>query len=274
MTDTNLAVLELEPKPPRGQDQTWLRELEHEVESHPGPNHLLLCRLATTPFSKRDYLTFGLQHHALVGFFTRYMELLLLRAPSSAEKLWLAKVLVNEYGEGSDGLDHTTLYRDFLREAGSRDGMEDRAELCPAVWGFVLEHLRICREEPFLVGLGALGPGHEWSIPRMFSHIIPGLRRAGFSEQGILYFTLHTEQDVDHGDWMTEVLAEMVETEDQQAQVRRGALLSLEARHRFFSGVEREIVAWRQPVSRSSEPSPGTLVDLRRVIASTRGAAS
>ncbi len=258
----------------------WLVELEREVESHPAVNHLLLARLATGPYTDGDYRVFGLQHYALVGFFTKYMELLLVRAPSSAEKLWLAKVLVNEYGEGSDGLDHTALYAKYLLDAGADEGELETTPLCAEVWNFVGEHLRICREEPFLVGLGALGPGHEWAIPKMFGHVIPGLRRAGLSEEAILYFTLHTEQDIDHGAWMTEVLAELVTTEEGRAEVRRGALLSLEARYRFWTGVERQIVARRQPVSieavrrglhgpQRESPrvdSPGDLRALRRAI--------
>ncbi len=239
----------LTPQAPPQRKETWLDRLEREVQTHPGVNHLLLSRLATGPYTRRDYRVFGLQHVALVGFFTRYMELLLLRAPSSTEKLWLAKVLVAEYGEGSDGDDHETLYRRFLAAAGAHEAEMDATPLCPEVWAFVREHLRITSQEPFLVGLGALGPGHEWAIPKMFAHIIPGLIRAGFSAEERLYFDLHTEQDIDHGAWMTEVLSLLVTSDEGREQVRRGARLSLEARYRFWTGVEREIVAWRQPVS-------------------------
>lgn len=238
------------PRPaPLLDGQDWLGELRREVESHPGVNHLLLSRLATGPYTRCDYRAFGLQHYALVGQFTRYMELLLLKAPSSEQKLWLAKVLVDEYGEGSDGQDHTTLYRAYLDRVGATDEEIATRELRPETWWFVGEHLRICREEPFLVGLGALGPGHEWAIPKMFSHVIPGLARAGVDVEERLYFDLHTEQDVDHGAWMTEALAKLARTPETRRQVRRGALLSLAARFRFWTGVEREIVRARQPVS-------------------------
>jgi pyrroloquinoline quinone (PQQ) biosynthesis protein C len=244
-TDAPAAAFSLAPD----QRSDWLLALQREVESHPAVNHLLLCRLATGRFTKGDFGSFSVQHHALVGLFTTYMELLLFRAPSPQQKLWLAKVLVDEYGEGSDGEDHATLYRQYLRSLGVPEGSEDRTPLCSEVWQFVGEHLRICREEPFLVGLGALGPGHEWSIPRMFSHIIPGLARAGLSRDERLYFDLHTEQDLEHARWMTEALQELATTPEQQADVRRGALLSLRARYRLWTGIERRIVERRQPFS-------------------------
>src|SRR5579871_3211501 len=142
----------------------FLAALRREVESHTAVNHPLLCRVGQVPFTRQDYKVFGLQHYALVGNFTHYLEQLLLTAPDSQAKQWIAKVLVNEYGEGSDGKDHAELYRGFLACCGARPGEELETALHPAVTGFIEEHERICREEPFLVGLGALGPGHEWSI--------------------------------------------------------------------------------------------------------------
>jgi pyrroloquinoline-quinone synthase len=225
----------------------FLKQLHLEVDQHEGPNHPLLARVAHIPFRKEDYKVFGLQHYALVGHFTRYLEMLLTRSPDSRAKQWIAKVLVNEYGEGSNDLDHAALYRLFLRACGVKDGEELTTDLHPAVTGFIEEHRRICREEPFLVGLGAIGPGHEWSIPRMFQLIVRGLKRAGFTKEEILYFELHMEQDIDHGAWLEEALERYADTAESQAQIRRGAMLSLEARSRFWSGVQEKIVRWRQP---------------------------
>ncbi|HVE81986.1 MAG TPA: iron-containing redox enzyme family protein [Myxococcales bacterium] len=232
----------------------FLSGLRREVESHPGINHALLARVAHVPFTREDYRVFGLQHYALVGSFTRYLELLLPRAPDSEAKSWIAKVLVDEYGEGSGGQDHAELYRGFLKATGAAPGEERATPLHAAVTGFIDEHDRICREEPFLVGLGALGPGHEWSIPRMFPPIVQGLRRARFTEQEIVYFTLHLEQDIDHGAWLEQALERYATTEQAQAQIRRGAELSLQARARFWSGVQEKIVRWRQPKNMHVRP--------------------
>lgn len=225
----------------------FLRQLRGEVDRHAAINHSLLARVAYVPFTREDYRVFGLQHYALVGSFTRYLEILLQRAPDSQAKQWIAKVLVNEYGEGSDGKDHAELYRGFLKACGAADGEERQTPLHPAITGFIDEHDRICHQEPFLVGLGALGPGHEWSIPRMFPPIVRGLRRARFQEPEILYFTLHMEQDIDHGAWLEEALARYADTPKGQQEIHRGAMLSLEARARFWTGVQERIVRWRQP---------------------------
>jgi pyrroloquinoline-quinone synthase len=225
----------------------FLRELRTEVETHPAVNHTFLARVGTSPFSREDYKIFGMQHYPLVGMFTGYMERLLINAPNSTAKCWLAKVLVDEYGEGSDGHDHAEMYRMFLTACGVAPDEENQVPLHSDVVEFIRTHLELCSHRPFLVGLGALGPGHEWAIPRMFIPIISGLRRAKFAEEEIEYFTLHIGQDEDHALWLEEALASMLRNQDEADQVREGALASLEARRKFWEGVQSEVVAWRQP---------------------------
>lgn len=225
----------------------FLKRLRRAVRTHTAVNHPLLTRISHVPFTKEDYLVFGLQHYALVGNFTSYMEWLLLRAPDSDAKQWIAKVLVDEYGERSDDKDHAELYREYLATCGAQPGELYNTRLHANVTGFIAEHYRIAREEPFLVGLGALGPGHEWAIPHMFPHIVRGLRLAGFAESDIFYFTEHLEQDEDHGAWLEEALVDYCGSYENQLKVWRGTMLSLRARQKFWTGVQDKIVRWRQP---------------------------
>ena len=249
----------------------FLRNLREEISTHPGVGHSLLSRMLTDPRSRHDFRVLASQHYPLVGNFTAYMELLLLRAPDSEAKCWLAKVLVDEYGERSEGEDHAWHYRRFMNAAGIQPGTEDTFALHPQVVGFIREHYRICTEEPFLVGLGALGPGHEWSIPAMFTLAVAGLRKAGFDEKDIEYWTMHLEQDQDHGAWLEEALANYCTTPETQAQIRRGALLSLDAREKFWWGVMDKInseltrasLPGVLPASSGSESGQMTLRQLR-----------
>ena len=225
----------------------FLTDLREEIASHTAVNHILLNRLATAPFSRQDYRIFAENHIPLVSIFTTNLEILLLRAPDSESRLWLAKVLVDEYGEGSEGKDHTTLYSSFLTATGGDVDTTTAAPVPEPAYRFIQHHRNLVRTEPFLVGLGAIGPGHEWAIPKMFEAIIPGLRRAGFTEKEIHYFTLHVEQDDDHGNWLEEALATYAHTAQAQAEIRRGALSSLQARGEFWDGVQSAIVRYRQP---------------------------
>lgn len=233
----------------------FLRELRVDCQKHPATNHLFLTRCAVTPYTKQDYGTYAVQHFPLVAVFTRYLENLLLRAPDSDSKQWLAKVLVDEYGEGSDGKDHATLYRGFIRATGALDPLEHPVVLIPEVADFLRTHLGLTARAPFLVGLGAVGPGHEWSIPHMFELAIEGLRLAGFAEDEIMYFTLHVTQDEDHGAWLEEAIARLAVTPDAREQIHRGAMRSLEARYRFWNGIQRTVGRWRSPAAHLHLPN-------------------
>ncbi|MCA9633294.1 MAG: iron-containing redox enzyme family protein [Myxococcales bacterium] len=241
--------------------KAFLKDLRREIESHPAVNHLFLNRLATSPFAKQDYRVFAENHYALVCIFTSYLESLLVRAPDSEAKLWLAKVLVDEYGEGSEGRDHSNLYASFLEATGGDPSAVMSENVRAPAHAFITTHQRLVRERPFLEGLGAVGPGHEWAIPKMFEAVIPGLRRAGFDETEIQYFTLHVEQDDDHGSWLEEALERYASETQAQQEIRRGAIASLEARGRFWEGVQREVIRYRQPrAPRPDGPKPRALL--------------
>jgi pyrroloquinoline quinone (PQQ) biosynthesis protein C len=217
----------------------FLESLRREIAAHPAVHHPFLDRVATSPFSREDYRVFAENHFPLVCAFTSYLERLLVRAPDIGAKLWLAKVLVGEYGEASNGEDHATLYARFLRACGSSIERAGRPRVPAPADRFIAEHRRLVDTEPFLVGLGAVGPGHEWAIPMMFEPFLPGLRRAGFDRQEIGYFTLHLAQDRDRGRWLEEPLARHATSDEARAQIRRGALASLAARDAFWTGVQR-----------------------------------
>src|SRR5262249_36610034 len=128
--------------------------------------------------------------------FITYMEKLLLNAPDSPSKLCIAKILLDEYGEDAKGDDHPALFRKFLHAAGASDAQIMGTPLDREAISLVRKHLALCGQEHFLVGLGAIGPGHELTIPKMFPKLCDGLRLAGFTEQEITFFTLHSDHDV------------------------------------------------------------------------------
>lgn len=248
---TNVTAAPWTPPPAILESRQFLRDLREKIRLHPAVNHIFLNRVATMPFTQEDFKIFGLQHYPLVCCFTHYMENLLINAPNSNAKQWLAKVLIDEYGEGTDGDDHATLYAEYLRSAGATDDDLGGTYLSAGSIDFIRTHIELTTKRPFLVGLGAIGPGHEWAIPQMFDCIVPGLRRAGFDEHDIRYFWVHQEQDDHHGAWLEEALVNFAVTAEARAQIETGAMLSLDARERFWTFVQHEVVRWRQPHSQS-----------------------
>jgi hypothetical protein len=99
-----------------------------------------------------------------------------------------------------------------------------------------------------------------------------GLRKAGFADDDVTYWSMHLDQDVDHGAWLEEALVAFCETPEAREQIRRGALLSLKAREQFWWGVLDKISSERTkamlpgvaPATAGAEATQPTYADLRQ----------
>ena len=94
------------------------------------------------------------------------------------------------------------------------------------------------------MALGAVGPGHELSIPVMFRHLLGGLERHALGEGALDYFRLHIEQDQLHAK-VFNALIERCPGGAGLEKVRQGALFSLKLRSRFWEGCAQAVFGSR-----------------------------
>lgn len=223
----------------------FLRELERQVAAHPAVSHPFLSRFAAASLSREQVLAFGLQHYQLVRVFTTYMTNLVAREPSWAVPL--EGVFRDEYGQHTIFRSHAHLYRDFLRSAGAADADWGRVEWAPETRAFIDAHLALTREGDPLEALGAIGPGHEFSIPLMFTPIVEGLERSGLlAEKDLEYFTAHIVEDEGHALAFNGLIEAGARSAGDLERVRRGTLRSLELRDRLWDGCERLVFGARR----------------------------
>src|SRR4051812_10868493 len=166
-----------------------LSALRGEIERHPAVNHIFLHRCATSPFAREDYRVFGEQHFPLACFFETCLSRVLRRAEGRDARERLSPLV-----EASRAENDRALYERFLRAAKSAVPGEATVEVHRPAYRFIKEIQRIAAKEPLLVALGATAPIAAWAAPRMFASILPGLRRAGFSEEEIRYFARHERE--------------------------------------------------------------------------------
>lgn len=239
-------------------------ELEREVFAHQAIKHPFLQRVASAPFSREAWTAFATQLYPHVHFFIPYMEELLRNTHDCGAKLIVAKILLDEYGEDAAGDTHPELFLRFVRAAGGEAAVDRlfSAPIDPATADMVRTHMRLCQEEPFLVGLGAIGPAHELAITRMFPPLVEGVRLSGFDEREAEFFSLHVDHDHEHSRMLAEAVERLADTEEKKDQVRRGLRASLEKRVALWSAMERRMTA----VEQGSPPPPTseTLPDLIR----------
>ena len=222
----------------------FIKTLNEEVTSHKAVHHSFLETVTSRKFSKDAWAGFGRQLYPHVHFFIPYMEELLLNTLDMNAKLVVAKILLDEYGEDAAGDSHPELFRRFYRacQDSDDDSILLSSPLDEATVDLVKAHMRMCGEEDFLVGLGAIGPAHEFAITYMFPKIVDGLRLTGFTDTEIEFFILHVEHDVEHASMLEDSIAQFATTEKAQAAIRRGAMGSLETRDRLWTAMERRMI--------------------------------
>ncbi|MFQ5949294.1 MAG: iron-containing redox enzyme family protein, partial [Nitrospiria bacterium] len=100
----------------------------------------------------------------------------------------------------------------------------------------------LTREEDFLVGLGAVGPGHEFAIPTMFDYLISGFKKnVRLTDEQYEYFSLHIIEDKEHAVVFNKLIVRHVETKEAQERLRDGAMRSLSYRKTFWNSLERAV---------------------------------
>jgi pyrroloquinoline-quinone synthase len=220
----------------------YLTTLEEEIATHPAVHHPFLRRFAAGPLTVEQIRAFGLQHYQLVKVFTTYMTNLLPRLPDPDAAQLFRTVFDDEFGQHTIFNSHPAMYRNFLKALRLDDAEWGRVAVLPETAAFIEFHLELTRSGHFLSALGAIGPGHEFSIPTMFTYLVEGLRRAGgLSEQEIAYFTLHIIEDKEHAKVFNQLLERYTGTDESRGAIRDGVLRSLTARHRFWDGLQRAV---------------------------------
>ncbi len=214
-------------------------DLEKGILVHPALHHPFLVRFAREPLELAQVRAFGLQHYQLVRVFTTYMTNILARRPDWTESL--RPILDDEFGGHTIFRSHVHLYRKFLLALGLRDEDWGKVPLLPETKAFIDEHLELTRSASPLEALGAIGPGHETSIPVMFPYLLEGLRRRGIADHDLEYFPLHITEDKHHAGVFNALIARSAPAPESFERVRRGAFFSLNLRRRFWDGCERAV---------------------------------
>lgn len=242
----------------------FIRALNDEVRAHPALHHSFLEMVSSRKFSKRTWLAFAQQLYPHVHFFIPYMEEMLLNTFDMNAKLIVAKILLDEYGEDAGGKSHPELFRRFARACGgtAADSSLLHTPLDQVTVDLVETHMKLCRDEPFLVGIGAIGEAHEFAIAYLFPPLVKGLELAGFAREEFEFFALHVEHDVEHSHMLEETMVRLAIDDASRELIRKGTLASLACRAELWTAMQKRMLA-----AESGEEAPTSrrsLVDLTK----------
>jgi pyrroloquinoline quinone (PQQ) biosynthesis protein C len=138
---------------------------------------------------------------------------------------------------------HRSLFKVLLRALGIEDSYDEELIL-PSTRRYVEGLFSVCRDAPYLKGLGVLGPGTESFTAREYSRIANGLAQHEFLEEAdLVFFSTHVGVDDIHSQELLHCVARSVTSAEAREQVRQGARLAIEMELGFWDGLQSEIVA-------------------------------
>lgn len=234
-------LVEKEQKPDETTEDTdFPRLLKNEIYSHKAVNHPFLERFSKGNLSEEQIKTFALHYYQHAKMFSHYIANIIPKIPHEWDRMSMVKNLMDEYGNLDPEKTHPALFRKFLKALGLEKKDWKKFKPIPEVTNFIDRLTMLTRHEPFLIGLGAVGPGVEWVIPTMFKKIVDGLKNSiSIKDDDMEYWTSHIVLDVEHGDEATKVIMNYLHGKDTEDMVRTGAMKSLEARKILWDGFER-----------------------------------
>jgi len=168
-----------------------------------------------------DIRRWALDVYPLIRDFSRLYVCVASKCEAERTLTFLAETIFEETGSGVEAESHPTLFRGFLKALGVseneiRESSETRAgrELCDHSW-------RLVGDGTFLDGLTYLGLGIERPLPTFFQMIARSFQKHyGLEVADVKYFEVHTVADVKHSQLAARIVAELAQSETQQARVR------------------------------------------------------
>jgi len=225
----------------------FVDKLQEDCLKHKALNHSYLKRFDNRELNKDHIKLFAEQYYCFSRHFSRYLAALVAITPDEGARAPLIKNLGEEYGARQEEnrdmdpeLTHPAIFRAFLRSVGIDTSPEalNAIKPLPETKLFVDKYLNI-RYLNYIEAFGALGPGTEYIVPKMYTSIREGCRGAGLTEDEVLFFSAHIELDVEHAEGIKESLLPFAQTEDHQEIMRFGAMDFLDARVVLWDGLER-----------------------------------
>lgn len=198
-------------------------------------------RLLDHPFYKawaagrlthEDLRFYSTQYWRQVEAFPGYLESLSARLPEGAARRTVAANLADERDQ-----DHPGLWRSFAAAVGAEalDSTAPEPETVACVNTF--KDAAAHRSLPYVLGMLY---AYESQTPEVAETKVRGLREHyGIDGEGVTYFELHGELDVEHADGLADVIEELAITSADRREAEAGARAGATAIYTLLDGVAR-----------------------------------
>ncbi len=222
-----------------------IESLLDELTTHPVNSNQFFVDFRDCCLNTAQLQTFIKQYHFFCYRFVKVLEGLLYSTPLEEleMRVELTKTLYSELGSGSLNHAHIRHLERFALAAGITQYELMHTQPIQEVQRYLQTLHDLFIDAGYLQALGA-ELAVETTAVSEFQHFVPGLKKyPQFTSQDLTFFSMHLEEEVTHGDWLTRAVMKTARTEDDLEQIALGARTAADAWHIFWNGMHRVVFA-------------------------------
>jgi pyrroloquinoline-quinone synthase len=197
------------------------------------------------------------QHFHYVSHFSQWVAIVFGNCPHEDVRDFLLENVTEEEGvtgqAGFQAIRHTKLLLDFAQTCGKDRVEVENAQLNGELLPETLGLQSWCENQshkPFVEALAALLVGLESQVPQIYSKTTPPLiEKYGFSEEEVVFFTLHIAADEEHGERGFQIVEKYATHDETRTNCIRLVKEATQMRRLYLDGLYNKYLAPSQAMA-------------------------
>lgn len=209
---------------------------------HPIWEHSFLHKCRYQELTLAEVKLLAVQMYKFCKEFNRILASILSCCEDENAQLVILKNLYDEMGQGKAEKSHPELFRQFTRALGIDDETLASLPTTPETDNLIKTYINIAPEYGYLAALGAICYSSEGIVNTLYTQLYKGIiGSASFTKESLIFFEVHIDLDTDHAKKLAEFIEPKITSHQQEIKVRQAILKTMDARVRFFDGIEHQI---------------------------------
>jgi pyrroloquinoline-quinone synthase len=211
------------------------------AQTHPLWTHPFLVKSRTGQLNLGEVRCLAVGMYQFSKEFNRILAGIMACCPETSAQLVILENLYDEMGEGDASRSHPALFRRFTRELGIDDATLDALPPNPETQALIGTYLSLSHQYGYLAALGAVCFASEGIVNALYAQLQNGITgAAAFPPDSLIFFDLHIDLDGDHAAKLEAIVEPRIQTSEEVERVQRAILDAMNARVRFFDGIDRQ----------------------------------
>jgi pyrroloquinoline-quinone synthase len=219
-------------------DEQFIKELDRILAEKSILKHPFYQRWNEGTLTIGELQNYAKQYYHFVKHFPMFVSSVHSNCLDTGTRKMLVENIADEDGFNTGIEDHPTLWLKFANALGVKDGECEKAEACGEVKDSIEGFYKLCRDNNYRIGLGALY-GYEKQIPEVSKVKIEGLKKFYDidAEEAIKFFTVHREADIYHSRSELDALLKSCQTDEDKKNVIKAVKKSARLYWQMLDGV-------------------------------------